>query len=258
MRDYETIIYEVDGTAATITMNRPDRLNGIVNTMMRELYDCLNQVARDNSIRVVQFTGAGKGFCPGADLNANTAGEAQEPNKSEYFHISTLLHEMPKITVAAINGACAGAGFGWACACDLRYAAASATFNSAFLGVAISGDMGGPWTLPRIIGAQKARELYFMPGKFSAGEAEQMGLVARTFDDETFRDEMSAIMKRLANSAPLAVGEMKKNFVNAESMSLRDYIELETERHSRVGKSADTKEAFLAFVEKREPNFQGR
>ena len=84
-----------------------------------------------------------------------------------------------------------------------------------------------------------------------------MGLVARTFDDETFRDEMSAIMKRLANSAPLAVGEMKKNFVNAESMSLRDYIELETERHSRVGKSADTKEAFLAFVEKREPNFQG-
>ena len=115
MSDYETIIYEVDDTAATITMNRPDRLNGIVNTMMRELYDCLNQVARDDSIRVVQLTGAGKGFCPGADLKANTGGEPQEPNKSEYFHISTLLHEMPKITVAAINGACAGAGFGWAC-----------------------------------------------------------------------------------------------------------------------------------------------
>ena len=165
---------------------------------------------------------------------------------------------MPKITVAAINGACAGAGFGWACACDLRYAATIASFNSAFLGVAISGDMGGPWTLPRIIGAQKARELYFMPGKFSADEAKQMGLVARTFDDETFRDEMSAIMKRLAGSAPLAVGEMKKNFVNAGDMSLRDYIDLETERHSRVGKSEDTKEAFTAFIEKREPNYQGR
>jgi 2-(1,2-epoxy-1,2-dihydrophenyl)acetyl-CoA isomerase len=165
---------------------------------------------------------------------------------------------MPKVTVAAINGACAGAGFGWASACDLRYAASNASFNSAFLGVAISGDMGGPWSLPRIVGAQKARELYFMPGKFDAEEAERIGLVARTFPAESFRDEMYGIMKRLAASAPLAIGEMKKNFVNAESMPLRDYIELETERHSRVGSSADTKEAFLAFVEKREPNFQGR
>ena len=258
MSDFETIIYEVSGTAATVTLNRPERLNGIVNTMMRELHQCLSEVAADDSIRVVQLTGAGKGFCPGADLKANTSGEKQEPNKKEYFHISTLLHEMPKVTVAAINGACAGAGFGWACACDLRYAAANASFNSAFLGVAISGDMGGPWTLPRIVGAQKARELYFMPGKFSAEEAEQMGLVARTFADDTFRDEMESIMQRLAGSAPLAIGEMKKNFVNAENLPLRDYIELETERHSRVGASADTKEAFLAFVEKREPKFQGR
>jgi 2-(1,2-epoxy-1,2-dihydrophenyl)acetyl-CoA isomerase len=226
--------------------------------MMRELHQCLVEVAADDDIRVVQLTGAGKGFCPGADLKANTSGEKQEPNKKEYFHISTLLHEMPKVTVAAINGACAGAGFGWACACDLRYAAAGASFNSAFLGVAISGDMGGPWTLPRIIGAQKARELYFMPGKFSAADALEMGLVARTFSEESFRDEMQNIIDRLAASAPLAIGEMKKNFVNAENLPLRDYIELETERHSRVGASADTKEAFLAFVEKREPKFQGR
>lgn len=258
MGDYETVICEVDGTAATVTMNRPDRLNGIVGTMMRELHHCLTEIARDDSIRVVQFTGAGKGFCPGADLKANTSGEKQEPNKKEYFHISTLLHEMPKVTVAAINGACAGAGFGWAAACDLRYAASNATFNSAFLGVAISGDMGGPWSLPRIVGAQKARELYFMPDKFGAEEAERIGLIARSFPAESFRDEMSVIMKRLASSAPLAIGEMKKNFVNAESMPLREYIELETERHSRVGSSADTKEAFAAFMEKRAPNYQGR
>ena len=97
-----------------------------------------------------------------------------------------------------------------------------------------------------------------MPGKFSAADALEMGLVARTFSDESFRDEMQSIMDRLAASAPLAIGEMKKNFVNAENLPLRDYIELETERHSRVGASADTKEAFLAFVEKREPKFQGR
>ena len=181
-----------------------------------------------------------------------------EPNRKEYFNITALLHEMPKVTVAGINGPCAGAGFGWACACDLRYATARATFNTAFLGVAISGDMAGPWLLPRILGATKARELFLLPGKFRADEAERIGLVARTFSDETYAEELDEIVGRLSKSAPLAIGEMKKNFVNAENMTLRDYIELETERHSRTGASADSKEAFKAFVEKREPNFQGR
>ena len=177
MPNYETIRYEVEGNLGTITLNRPDSLNGIVNQMMRELYECLQQVAADPEIRVLLFTGAGKGFCPGVDLKASTSGAKQEPNRKEYFHITTLLHEMPKVTIAGINGACAGAGFGWACACDLRYATERASFNSAFLGVAISGDMGGPWLLPRIVGAGKARELFFMSEKFKAPEAERIGLV---------------------------------------------------------------------------------
>ncbi|MFV2090051.1 MAG: enoyl-CoA hydratase/isomerase family protein [Pseudomonadales bacterium] len=258
MSEYQTILYEVSSSRATITLNRPDHLNGITNTMMRELYECVNEAAFDENVRVVQLTGAGRGFCPGADLNAYSSGEKQEPNRKEYFSITSILHEMPKVTVAAINGACAGAGFGWACACDLRYASAGAIFNSAFLGVAISGDMAGPWLLPRIIGATKARELFFLPGKFGADEAERIGLVAKTFPDESFREEVDAIVDRLAKSAPLAIGEMKKNFVNAENMTLSDYIELETERHSRTGASEDSREAFRAFVEKREPKFQGR
>lgn len=258
MADYSTLLYDVTGNRATITLNRPDRLNGITNTMMRELHEVVSAVAQDPEVRIVQLTGAGRGFCPGADLKAYSSGEPQEPNRKEYFQITAMLHEMPKVTVAAINGACAGAGFGWACACDLRYASSRATFNTAFLGVAISGDMAGPWLLPRILGATKARELYFMPGKFDAVEAERIGLVARVFDDAAFRDEMEAIMQRLANAAPLAIGEMKKNFVNAENMTLRDYIELETERHSRTGASEDSREAFRAFVEKRVPVFKGR
>lgn len=258
MTDYQTILYEKDGHRATITFNRPESLNGITNTMMRELYACTSAVALDEEVRVVTLTGAGRGFCPGADLKAYSSGEKQEPNRKEYFNITALLHEMPKVTVAAINGACAGAGFGWASACDLRYAAAGATFNTAFLGVAISGDMAGPWLLPRILGATKARELYFLPGKFDAAEAERIGLVAQVFPDEDFRDEVDAITARIAASAPLAIGEMKKNFVNAESMALRDYIELETERHSRTGASEDSREAFRAFVEKRVPVFKGR
>jgi len=258
MSNYETITYEVTENLATITLNRPDSLNGIINQMMRELYECLQVVAANPAIRVLLFTGAGKGFCPGVDLKASTSGIKQEPNRKEYFHITTLLHEMPKVTIAGINGACAGAGFGWACACDLRYATARASFNSAFLGVAISGDMGGPWLLPRIVGAGKARELYFMSQKFKADEAERIGLVNKVFADDVFRDEVRAIAQKLSKSAPLAISEMKKNFVNAEGMPLREYIELETERHSRTGSSEDTKEAFKAFVEKRDAVFHGR
>ena len=256
--DYETIRYEVAGNLATVTLNRPESLNGITHTMMRELHECLNVVALDAAVRVVLLTGAGRGFCPGADLKASTSGVEQEPNRREYFHVTTLLHEMPKVTIAAVNGACAGAGFGWACACDLRYASERAVFNSAFLGVGISGDMAGPWLLPRIVGATKARELFFMSQKFRADEAERIGLVLKTFPAETFQSEVQAIAERLAKSAPLAIGEMKKNFVNAENLPLRDYIELETERHNRTGASEDSREAFRAFVEKREPQFQGR
>ena len=152
MSGYETIRYEAQGRRATITLARPDRLNSITNTMLRELYDCVRRVADDPEVRVVKLTGAGRGFCPGADLDAYSGGEPQEEGRREYFHIATVLHEMPKVTVAAVNGACAGAGLGWACACDLRYATARASFNTAFLGVAISGDMAGPWLLPRIVG----------------------------------------------------------------------------------------------------------
>jgi len=258
MSDYKTILYEVGNHRATITLNRPDKLNGITNTMMRELYECVRRAADDRDVRVVKLTGAGRGFCPGADLNAYSNGEPQEEGRKEYFHITSILHDMPKVTVAAINGACAGAGFGWACACDLRYAVAGASFNSAFLGVAISGDMAGPWLLPRIVGASKARELYFLHGKFKAEEALRIGLVSQVFAADVFATEVDAIVDRLAKSAPLAIGEMKKNFISGENMSLRDYIDLETERHSRTGASEDSREAFKAFVDKREAVFKGR
>ena len=258
MSEYQTILHEVEGSLATVTLNRPESLNGITHELMRELHDCLNKVALDESVRAVLFTGAGRAFCPGADLKVSTSGVEQEPNRREYFHVTSLLHEMPKVTIAAVNGACAGAGFGWACACDLRYASERAMFNSAFLGVGISGDMAGPWLLPRIVGATKARELFFSSQKFDAAEAERIGLVLKTFPDDTFRADVRAIAERLSKSAPLAIGEMKKNFVAAENMTLRDYIEVETERHTRTGGSEDSREAFRAFVEKREPNFQGR
>ena len=258
MPEYETIKYDSTDGVGTIALNRPERLNGITNQMMRDLHDIVASLATDHHTRVVVLTGTGKGFCPGADLQHYSSGANEEPLSPEHFQLTAMLHELPQVTVAAINGACAGAGLGWAAACDLRYAAASANFNSAFLGVGISGDMAGPWFLPRIVGAARAREIFFLHGKFNAEEAERTGFVNRVFLDDTFRDDVAAVVQRLARSAPLALRAMKQNFIAAESLTLREYIRLETERHQRTGASEDSRAAFRAFVEKREPEFKGR
>lgn len=255
---FQTVRYDVADGIGTVTLNRPDRLNGIINTMMRELHEILSTAALDPAVRVLVLTGAGKGFCPGADLKHYSEGGADEPLRQEYFDLTRLLHEMPAVTIAAINGACAGAGFGWACACDLRVASERATFNTAFLDVAVAGDMGGPWTLPRIVGPAKARELYFLPGKFGADEALRIGLVSKVFAEDAFRSETAALAARLAAAAPLALRGMKANFVAAERLSFGDFLAIETERHTRISASEDCIEAFRAFVEKRPAAFRGR
>lgn len=261
MPDYETIVLEIDGGLATLTLNRPDRLNGMTNRMVRETHAALMDVSRAPDVRVLVLTGAGRGFCPGADLRHFSEGggrDADEHLSVEHFQAAALFHEMPQVTIAAVNGACAGAGLGWALACDLRFAAASAVFNTAFLSVAVAGDMGGPWTLQRIVGAARARDLYFLPEKFSATDALEIGLVSRAFPDESFRAEIDTIARRLAAAAPLALRTMKQNFLDAERMDLGAYVALEAERHLRVAASQDTREAFAAFIEKRTPRFEGR
>ncbi|HZZ35481.1 MAG TPA: enoyl-CoA hydratase-related protein, partial [Caulobacteraceae bacterium] len=201
--------------------------------------------------------GAGRDFCPGADVKHYAAGKGGRSNPKA-FHVSTILHEAPVVTIAAIKGACAGAGLGWAAACDLRVCDETARFNSAFLGVGISGDMGGPWTLPRILGAAKARELYFLPGKFDGAEAYRIGLVNRLYAEAEFEAALDEVVSRLVNSAPIALKSMKANFLDGERVGLAEFIDIETQRHSAAGASEDSREAFKAFVEKRTPVFHGR
>jgi 2-(1,2-epoxy-1,2-dihydrophenyl)acetyl-CoA isomerase len=255
---YETITWEATGGIGRLTLNRPEHRNGITGVMMRELLDATRAAAEDESLRVVVLTGAGSSFCVGADLKHYSSGAEDPGAPLETFDVTRLLHEMPAVTVAAVNGAAAGAGFGWACACDLRVATASAVFNTAFLAVAVAGDMAGPWSLPRLLGAAKARELYFLPGKFGAEEAKRIGLVADVFHDDDFGEEVERIVGRLASAAPLAIRGMKANFLDGETMSLRDYVRAESERHLRISASEDTAEAFAAFVAKRAPTFTGR
>jgi len=255
---YETIRYEVENGIARLTLNRPERLNGMTNRMVIETGRALACAAADPTLRVLILTGAGRGFCPGADLAHFTSGEAASDDAlaPEHLFVPLQLHELPALTIAAVNGACAGAGLGWACGCDLRVAARSANFSTAFLRVAVAGDMALPWTLPRLVGAAKARELSFLCEKFSADEAARIGLVARVFDDAVFADEVEALAQRLARSSPTALRALKAHYLAAERLELAGFLKLESEAHLRISRSADTAEAFRAFMEKREPRFQ--
>jgi 2-(1,2-epoxy-1,2-dihydrophenyl)acetyl-CoA isomerase len=257
MSGYETLVFEKAGPTATISLNRPQARNAIVPQMMDDLWDAVREAAGDKQLRVLVLRGTGRDFCPGADLKAYVGSE-QRATRPETFGISVVLHEAPLVTIAAIKGACAGAGLGWASACDLRICDDTARFNSAFLDVGMSGDMAGSWFLPRILGAAKARELYFLPGKFDAAEAARIGLVNRVTPQAEFETELAALVERLANSSPLALKGIKANFVEQEHMGLADFLAAETARHSACGRSEDSREAFRAFVEKRKPVYQGR
>jgi 2-(1,2-epoxy-1,2-dihydrophenyl)acetyl-CoA isomerase len=263
----ETVLFERRRGAGILTLNRPERKNALNERMLREVHRVLSEVADDHTLRVLVLTGSGtRAFCPGADAQVMTgeaagadseAGADGAADLTEMFHVPVLLHEMPQVTLAAINGAVAGAGLGWACACDLRVAAASAKFNTAFLERALPGDMCLPWTLPRIIGAAAARELSFLPGKFDAARAAELGLVSRVFADDTFQEQVADLVDRLSGSAPLALRGLKMNYVGAERMTLRDYCDVEVMRQRRAQQTQDAREGFASFAEKRPPVFSG-
>ena len=206
--------------------------NAVDARMVAELNEVLGEIAGDDSAQVVVLTGAGRSFCPGADLStAPDASDVADDLRAADYGATVLLHEMPQLTVAAVNGACAGAGMAWAAACDLRIASSRARFNMAFLQVGVAGDMGGAWTLPRLLGGARARDLFYLAGKFDAHEAERIGFVSRVLAEEDFMGAVYSLLEPVIRSEPEALRMMKANFLAAERMDLADYVELETERH---------------------------
>ena len=183
-----SIRVEHDGAVATVTLDRPERLNALDLEHALALRDALRGLAADGSVRVVVLTGAGRGFCAGGDVTAMTgggrSGDAASLDLRSIMEVSELLHTMPAFTVAAVNGPCAGAGLSFACACDLRYAARSAVFVTAFLRVGSSGDHGSAWVLTQAVGPAKARELLFLGDRVDADEALRIGLVSAVVDDD--------------------------------------------------------------------------
>jgi 2-(1,2-epoxy-1,2-dihydrophenyl)acetyl-CoA isomerase len=259
----DTVLYEAADAIATITLNRPERLNAMNAELLQAALDALERAAADDEVRVVILTGAGRGFCAGGDLTASDTLGTGPPNSRirvlrTYMRSSQLLREMPKVTIAAVNGPCAGAGFSWACAADLRYAAASARFVTAFLNAGLSGDFGGTWMLPRIVGRARARELYMLSEAISAEEAERIGLVSKTVPDEELMPYVQKIARKLADSAPITMRYIKQNLDDAERLSFSEALDAEAVRHVTSGTTEDAREAARAFLEKRPPVFKGR
>jgi 2-(1,2-epoxy-1,2-dihydrophenyl)acetyl-CoA isomerase len=259
------VLCETKDGVATLTLNRPDRLNAMGGEILPLVQGHLERLAVDDAVSVVVLTGAGRGFCVGGDLSGSLPRELRVESLEEgtaalrrLMHSSQLLREMPKISIAAINGPCAGAGLAWACACDLRYAAASAKFTTAFVDAGLSGDFGGSWTLPRIVGSARARELYLLADRFDAAEALRIGLVAKVLPDAELMPHVREVAERLRRKAPLALRAIKQNLVDAERLGFSEALDREAERHVRLSRSADAREAARAFMEKRAPRFEGR
>jgi 2-(1,2-epoxy-1,2-dihydrophenyl)acetyl-CoA isomerase len=259
------VLCEVEDRVATVTLNRPERRNAMSPELLAELLASLERVADDDDVRAVVLTGAGDAFCVGGDLQAFARGDSNGASLDERVaglresvRCSELLREMPKPTIAAINGAVAGAGLSLACAADVRIASRSAVFRTAFLSAGLSGDFGGTWTIPRLVGEAKARELYLLNRKLDAEEALRIGLVAELVDADSLTDRIATLARELAAQAPLAVAGIKANLNDSPDVSFAEQLDRESKRHVSLGRSEDSAEAARAFLEKRAPVFHGR
>lgn len=228
-REWSTLDVRIDGPVATVSFDRPDRRNTVTTAMVSEMHAVLSELREDDTLSVVVLTGAGSTFCPGADLRGTGTDGSGELPDVETYQSATLLHEMPQLTLAAVNGACAGAGLAWAVACDLRVATAGAKFSTAFLGLGLAGELGLPWTLPRAIGSARAYDLCFLPRAIGADEALALGLVSRVFPDDRFVEESAALIGELAGRESTAVRQLKAHFRLAAVEPLDRYVRAEAE-----------------------------
>jgi 2-(1,2-epoxy-1,2-dihydrophenyl)acetyl-CoA isomerase len=232
------IIVENEGGVRIITMNRPDSLNALNGSIMAPLVDATADAARDASVGCVVITGAGRGFCSGGDLKGGRDPieiDAEKGGWTEqgftrlrgFMETARLLHEMPKPTIAMVNGPVAGAGIGIAGACDLRFASQSATFLTAFDRIGAGGDFGSTWFWSKIVGTGVARELFLLGEKLSAAEAFAKGIYTRLFSDEILREETLKAAHRLADGPRMGFRYMKQNLNNAEDWAFEAALDQE-------------------------------
>jgi 2-(1,2-epoxy-1,2-dihydrophenyl)acetyl-CoA isomerase len=261
--ELETIIVARHEGVVTVTMNRPSRKNAANGTMWNELLAVFAEVTADRHDRVMILTGAGDAFCSGADLGdaSDVAGQPGDPylvQMRALGEVALALHRIPKPTIAKVSGVAVGAGMSMALGCDLVVASDTARFSQIFSKRGLSVDFGASWLLPRFIGMHRAKELAFFADIIDAKQAEVFGLVNRVVpaaDLDKFVDEWAA---RLALGPPLALSMTKTMLNNSFAVSMEQALEDEARCQSVNFASADTAEAIAAFIQKREPHFDGR
>ncbi|MGE0152170.1 MAG: enoyl-CoA hydratase [Reyranellaceae bacterium] len=260
----QELLSRKDKGVLMLTMNRPDAMNALTPVMMQAQLDALGAAASDPEVGCVVMAGAGRAFCAGGDVKSMASGE-RRGSLEERAHdlrrrmeVSRLLHEMPKPTIAMVNGVAAGAGMSIALACDMRVVAQSARMTTAFAKVGFSGDFAGHYFLHRLIGTAKARELYFTAEILDSAKIEALGLANRVVPDDQLEAETMKLATQLANGPRVAWGYMKRNMKAAEEGTLGEVMDLEAFGMMRCADTEDHKEAAKAFVEKRQPVFKGR
>ncbi|WP_448208027.1 2-(1,2-epoxy-1,2-dihydrophenyl)acetyl-CoA isomerase PaaG [Azospirillum sp. sgz302134] len=259
-----SILFEVADGVATLTLNRPDKLNSFTSAMHAELRDALGRLRDDGSVRCLLLTGAGRGFCAGQDLSDRAVAPGQEaPDlgrsiETNYNPLVRSLRALEMPVIAAVNGVAAGAGANIALACDLVLAAKSASFIQAFCKLGLIPDSGGTWFLPHRIGTQRAMALAMLGEKVTAEEAERIGLIYRAVDDADLMPTATALARQLATQPTKGLALIKQAIYAAPTNTLDQQLDLERDLQRAAGRTADYREGVHAFLEKRVPRFEGK
>ena len=247
-----------DGAVQTITLNRPAKMNAFTRNVHAELNAALKQ-ARDPEVRAVVVTGAGRAFCAGQDLTEfGETGDIGASLRATYHPNVLAVRALEKPVIAAVNGACAGAGLSFACACDIRIAADSAMFVPGFIGIGLIPDAGGTYFIHRLLGAPRAFEWMSSNRRLTAAEAHAWGLVSEVVEADALQARASELASFYAALPTRAIGMTKRLFDHADTATLEEQLELEAQLQASAASGEDFKEGVAAFLEKRAPNFTGR
>jgi 2-(1,2-epoxy-1,2-dihydrophenyl)acetyl-CoA isomerase len=255
-----SVLFHIENNVAVLTLNRPEKLNAFNREMALLLQAKLDECISLHEVRAVYLTGAGKGFSAGQDLEEITrpGGAGLETILTEHYNpLVTRIRNLPKPVIAAVNGVAAGAGANIAFCCDIILATRSASFLQAFSKIGLIPDSGGTFTLPRLVGWQRASALMMLGQKLSADEAREMGIVYKVYDDILFAEESLLLAKGLAQGATRGLALTKHALNYSLTNSLESQLLLENDLQQKAASTQDFKEGVKAFLEKKQPVFKG-